>query len=102
MNTSKPEAGGRNLYRQYKSSTSSIRVKLREAMRKHHSRTGERITYERLAKMTGLSRQTLESLSSRPGYNTTLLTVAKLCRALDCQPGDLLVLERQSSVGDSH
>ena len=70
-----------------------IRVKLREAMESHRRRTGERMTYERLAQLTGLSRQTLESVASRPGYNSTLDTIAKLCRALDCQPGDLLVLE---------
>ena len=102
MNTPKSQPSSARLYRGYKTSTSIIRVKLREALRDYHSRTGERITYGRLAKMTGLSRQTLESLSSRPGYNTTLVTVAKLCRALDCQPGDLLVLDREDSGDDSH
>ena len=62
-------------------------------MESHRRRTGERMTYEHLAQLTGLSRQTLESLASRPGYNSTLDTIAKLCRALDCQPGDLLVLD---------
>ena len=62
-------------------------------MENHRRRTGERMTYERLAQLTGLSRQTLESLASRPGYNSTLDTVARLCRALNCQPGDLLVLD---------
>ena len=38
----------------------------------------------------------LESVASRPGYNSTLDTIAKLCRALDRQPGDLLVLESDS------
>lgn len=74
-----------------------IRVKLREAMESHRHRTGERMTYERLAQLTGLSRQTLESLASRPGYNSTLDTIAKLCRALDCVPGDLLVLDSEDS-----
>ena len=62
-------------------------------MESHRRRTGERMTYERLAQLTGLSRQTLESVASRPGYNSTLDTITKLCRALDCQPGDLLVLD---------
>lgn len=74
-----------------------IRVKLREALENHRRRTGERMTYERLAQLTGLSRQTLESLASRPGYNSTLDTIARLCRALDCQPGDLLVLDREDA-----
>ena len=70
-----------------------IRVRLREAMEDHRRRTGERITYETLARATGLSRRTLESLASRPGYNTTLDTIAKLCHALGCRPGELLVLD---------
>ena len=70
-----------------------IRVKLREAMESHRLRTGERMTYERLAQLTGLSRQTLESVASRPGYNSTVDTIDRLCRALNCKPGDLLVLD---------
>ena len=68
----------------------------------HRQRTGERITFERLAERTGLSRQTLESLSSRPGYNTTLGTIAKLCQALDCQPSDLLILDPDQPNGPPH
>ena len=70
-----------------------IRVKLREAMADHRRRTGERMTYELLAQRTGLSRRTLESVASRPSYNSTLGTIAKLCHALGCQPGDLLGLD---------
>lgn len=68
-------------------------------MKEHRRQTGERVTYERLADVTGLSRTTLESLASRPNYNTTLSTIAKLCLALDCQPGDLLVLESDNQHG---
>lgn len=70
-------------------------------MERHRRLTGERITFERLAHLTGLSRQTLESLSSRPGYNTTLGTVAKLCQTLNCQPGDLLILDSDNPDGPS-
>ena len=69
-----------------------LRVKLREAMDEHRRRFGERMTYELLAERTSLSRATLESIASRDNYNTTLSTIEKLCRALDCQPGDLLEL----------
>ena len=77
----------------------NVRVKLREAMEQHRERTGERMTYESLAQATGLSPRTLESLASRPGYNTTLDTVAKLCNALGCEPGELLVLDDPSGSG---
>ena len=78
-------------------SSSAIKVSLREVMEAHRQRTGQRMTYERLARMTGLSRRTLESLASRPDYNTTLDTIAKLCRALNCTPGDLLHLKPGAS-----
>jgi putative transcriptional regulator len=64
-------------------------------MQRHHQRTGERLTYQSLARRTGLSRATLESLASRRTYNTRLSTIEKLCRALDCHPGDLLELDDQ-------
>jgi len=67
-----------------------LRVKLREAMDHYRHRYGERMTYERLASLTGLSRATLESLASRNNYNTRLSTIEKVCAALRCQPGDLL------------
>lgn len=69
-----------------------IHVKLREVMEDFRRRTGERMTYEKLAERTGLSRATLESLASRDSYNTRLSTIEKLCRTLDCGPGDLLEL----------
>lgn len=67
-----------------------IVVKLREMMERYRYRTGERLTYEKLAQRTGLSRTTLEALASRPGYNTTVATIEKLCIALECEPRDLL------------
>ena len=70
-----------------------MHVKLREVMEDFRRRTGERMTYEKLAERTGLSKATLESLATRDNYNTRLSTIEKLCRALDCQPGDLLELD---------
>ena len=78
-----------------------LRVKLREAMEEHRRRTGERMTYELLAKRTGLSRATLESLATRHTYNTRLSTIEKLCIALGCKPGDLLDLAANDE-GDRH
>jgi len=69
-----------------------LTVKLREAMEAHHRRTGARMTYERLSTLTGLSRATLASLASRENYDTRISTIAKLCHALGCAPGDLLAL----------
>lgn len=59
-------------------------------MRRRGSATGQRITYEWLAKKTGLSRPTLEAIGSRGTYNPTLSTIERLCLALECSPADLL------------
>lgn len=67
-----------------------IRIKLREAMDAHRKRTGVRLTYPLLSKRTAISVETLQSLAARPGYNTRLSTIEKLCRALKCTPGELL------------
>ena len=69
-----------------------IVVKLREAMEEYRRRTGERLTYEKLAERSGVGKATLESIASREGYNPTLETIEKVCRVLDCQPGSLLEL----------
>lgn len=76
---------------------SRLAVKLREAMEAHRRRTGVRVTYETLADQTGISVATLQSLSTRASYNTRLSTIARLCRALECEPGDLLELVPQEA-----
>lgn len=80
-----------------------IRVKLREAMSRESERSGERITYALLAKRTGISVETLQSLAVRPSYNTRLSTVDRLCQALNCSPGELLEFEvaTRQTVGAS-
>jgi len=69
-----------------------LRIRLREAMEANRKRTGERWTYETLARVSGLSIPTLQSIAARPHYNATLSTVERLCIALDCAPSDLLEL----------
>lgn len=61
----------------------------------YRRRTGEELTYETLARKTGMSRATLESIASRSDYNTRLSTIEALCLALSCQPGDILELRRK-------
>ena len=73
-----------------------LRIRLREAMEAYKMRTGDRLTYEKLAFESGISISTLQSMAARPGYNTRLSTVEKLCVALGCNPGDLLELSSNS------
>lgn len=67
-----------------------LRVRLREAMEAYRVKSGEKITYQKLAALSGLSVATLQSLAARPDYNTRISTIARLCIALQCNPGDLL------------
>jgi DNA-binding Xre family transcriptional regulator len=60
-------------------------------MEAYRRRTGKRMTYHTLAKQTGLGRSTIESVARRKGYNVSLATIDRLCRARGCQPGELLV-----------
>ncbi len=55
-------------------------------------RTEGKMTYEILAERTGLAAGTLQNMGSRPRYNAGLATLAKICKALDVTPGDLLEL----------
>ena len=71
-----------------------IRVNLRKAMETYRQRTGVRLTYASLARRTSISVETLQSIAVRPGYNTRLSTVEKLCRALECTPGELLEMTK--------
>lgn len=67
-----------------------VAIKLREAMQAYKRRTGERMTYQILAERTGVAQATLEVIGSKLGYNTTVATLEKICRALDVSFGDLL------------
>ena len=69
-----------------------IAIKLREAMEAYRRRTGERLTYESVAKLTDIAQTTLQSIGSRDDYNATLATIEKICWALDTTPADLLEL----------
>jgi putative transcriptional regulator len=77
-----------------------IVVRLREAIERYCAVTGTQLTYQALAARSGIARSTIESLATRSTYNTSLKTVAKLCEALGCTPGDLLELrKREPSQG---
>ena len=49
-------------------------------------------TFYWLAKETGISHTTLWRLKKARAYGLTLDTLEKICRALNCQPGDVLRL----------
>lgn len=67
-----------------------IIIKLREARLQYWRRTGSRMTYEQLAKLTAIPSGTLSAMASRTAYNATLDKIDALCDALDLPLEDLL------------
>lgn len=67
-----------------------IEVKLKEMMSEYSKQKGEKLTYQHLADMTGISKATLEAIGSRPDYNATLSILNILCSHLDCSIEALL------------
>lgn len=61
-------------------------------MEAYRRRTGERMTYKLLAERTGIAHGTLQIMGSQPGYNATIATLEKICRALGVDFGNLLEL----------
>jgi putative transcriptional regulator len=48
------------------------------------------MTYPELAKKSGLSEETVQSIATRRTYNATLKTIERLCVALRVTPAELL------------
>ncbi len=69
-----------------------LTIKLRDAMEAYRRRTGERMTYGKLTKVTGIAESTLKKIGASLTHHTTLANIEKLCRALDVTPGDMLEL----------
>ena len=63
-------------------------------MAEYSEKHGTKLTYQRLAEMTGISKATLEAIGSRPDYNTTLSVVDSLCQHLECSVEELLVFHK--------
>jgi DNA-binding Xre family transcriptional regulator len=73
-----------------------IAVRLKDVLAAYQLRTGKRLTYAALAERAGIARATIESLATRPNYNASLRTIARICAVLGCGPGELLELRRNA------
>jgi putative transcriptional regulator len=52
-----------------------------------------------LAKQTGISHTTLWRLKKGKAFGMNLDTLEKMCRVLECQPGDILTFASQKKRG---
>ena len=55
------------------------------------------MSQEDLARAVGVTRQTI-GLIEAGNYNPTLKLCVAICKALDCQPGDLLEYRKESEA----
>jgi transcriptional regulator with XRE-family HTH domain len=80
--------------------------RFQQARLNYQSRIGRPVTVEEIAKLIGISRQSMSDIEnggSLPRYGT----LAKLCKLYGVQPGDLLVYEewlarRAAQAGSKH
>lgn len=64
----------------------NLRFDLKRALTTFEARTGQRLTYDELSNVTGISVDTLKSLASRPNYNATLHIIAQIANSLNINP----------------
>jgi putative transcriptional regulator len=56
-----------------------IRFRLKELIADKEFKEGRRITFDEIAKATGVHRTTLSKIANQKGYNTTTEVLDKLC-----------------------
>ena len=66
-----------------------IEIRVNELLAQHQR------SFYWLAKETGISHTTLWRLKKGKAFGITLDTLEKMCRALQCQPGDVLTLRTE-------
>ncbi len=72
-----------------------IKVKLEQKILEKAAREGKRLTVDKVAEKSGVSRFTLQRLKSNPYHSTSTDVINKLCSYFECEVGDLLVFEEE-------
>ena len=67
-----------------------IHFNLTPAILRWQARHGEKITYAELAKRAGISEPTIYRLTSGQPTKLDLGKLNRICKVLECEPGDLL------------
>jgi putative transcriptional regulator len=68
----------------------AIRLNLDPAIFRWQARHGEKLTYAELAKRANISEPTIYRLTSGQPTKIDLSKLNRLCKVLECGPGDLL------------
>jgi len=76
-----------------------IRILFNQLLDEKAFRERRRITLGEVCEATGLSRPTMSRVANVAGYVTSTDVIERLCRYLECDPGDLLVLVDEKPDG---
>ena len=75
----------------------TVKFDIKSALNEFEARTGIRLSYEELSDISGLSIDTIKSLSSRKNYNPTFEIIALIGNALNLNPIDYMSWEESNS-----
>ena len=67
-----------------------VKFKLKQLIAEKEFKDDRRITYDTIAKKTGVSRTTLSKIASIKGYKSNTEIVEKLCKYFKCTPNDFI------------
>ncbi len=60
---------------------------------------GSRVTYDDIQKSTGIFPSTLSRVAAARGKRIDLTVLERICEYFDCEPGDLLVMQPDTTQG---
>ena len=70
----------------------TVQFRLKELLAERERVKGEKISYRDLRDKAGLSTNTITRIANNEVKMIGIKTIARLCEALECKPGDLIVL----------
>ena len=72
----------------------TLRWRIRQLMSQKEEQSGEKVTYRKITQATGISPNTLSSLSTGSAKQVGMNTIERLLDYFECSPGDLIVKEK--------
>lgn len=75
-------------------------INIEPALFKWQAKYSKRLTYEELAKMADISIAALYRMKSGDMIAPDLNKINRLCKVLECEPGDLIVREQTGAMNE--
>ena len=68
-----------------------IKFNLKVLIAQYEVRTGERLSYRELSRLTGINKNSINAIAANQARRLDLDTLERLCDFFECEPGDLIV-----------